>query len=145
MERLKGTTGLLMAAVGGAALGNILPTPADALVFHLRRKLRDKWTDGEITSKNYWGSEAAYYYLFNSSWWALVGLATFYTPGNVKDKLRTLLLLTGAGVVFSILYTNIKKDEKELLAEQNAYKTKLLSEVDPKEFENFIEELKNSK
>jgi hypothetical protein len=133
---LKGESGLLFAAVGGAVLGDLIPTPGDALAFHLQRKLRDKWSKGEITSKQYWGREALYYYTLNSTWWLLVGLATYYTPGETQKKIRTLLALTGAGIVFSVIYKNIKKDEAEKLAEKNALKQRLLENANAKDINN---------
>lgn len=138
----EGNTGLLLAAIGGAVLGDLTPTPGDALAFHLQRKLRDKWTKGEITSKQYWGKEALYYYTLNSSWWLLVGVATYYTPGNTRNKIRTLLALTGAGIVFSVLYKNIKKDEMEQLPEQNALKEKLLSKLNEQEYADGLANVK---
>jgi len=138
---LKGDMGLLIAAVGGAVLGDIIPTPGDALAFYMQRRLRDKWTKGEISAKKFWGHEALYYYTFNSVWWILVGVATFYTPGDARKKLRTLLALTGAGVVFSVLYKNISQDETENLVEKNAIKQKMYENADNEDISKYRKEI----
>jgi hypothetical protein len=61
----------------------------------------------------------------------LVGLATYFTPGDIKNKLKTLLILSGSGAVFAIIYKNIKKDELEKLAEINKQKEKLYNDTKP--------------
>jgi hypothetical protein len=127
---LTGNTGLLFASVGGAVLGNLIPTPGDALSFHMKRKLRDQWTKGEISSKEYWAREATYYYLFNSAWWLGVGIAAYYTPGDASKKLKTIFLVTGFGAALSVLFKNISNDEKEKLEQVNGIKQKLYENAD---------------
>lgn len=126
MEKiLKPETSVLYGALFGAVIGDLWPTPGDALMFYLTRKWRDQWTTGELTSKQFWAREAAGYYLLNSGWWALVGLVTYLTPGDYHKKLQTLLLLAGGGAVFAVLFKNIQKDEQEKLAEINKAKERL--------------------
>lgn len=110
-------TGLLYATLIGLVASDIIPTPGDALYFWLHKKIRDKWTRGEYTAKQYWIRESFYYYFLNSTWWALVGTAIYFTHGNYKNKLKTGIILAGAGVMISVLFKIIQKDENDKLAE----------------------------
>jgi hypothetical protein len=125
-------TGLLYAGMLGLILSDIIPTGGDAAYFYFHRKIRDKWAKGEYTSKQYWLREALAYYLLNSAWWAMVGAAVYFTPGNYKKKLQTGVILVGAGIAISVIAKNIGKDEKEKLAEINLEKEKLLTEKNGK-------------
>jgi len=129
---LKGDNGLLMATFAGLILSDIIPGPGDALYFHYNKKWRDQWAKGELTSRQYWGREAAAYYFFNSGWWTIVAVATMATPGKIENKLKTLIALTGAGFVVGVLIKNIKSDEANNLAEINQEKEKLYQEKNGK-------------
>jgi hypothetical protein len=125
---LKGDNGLLFAALAGLVLSDIIPTPGDALYFHYVKKWRDMWSAGKLTSRQFWTKEALAYYTFNSTWWLIVGFATFATPGKAQNKLKTLLALTGVGIVAGVLIKNVKSDEADQLAEKNLAKETLYSE-----------------
>ena len=131
-EILKGEKGVLFATLAGLVLSDIIPTPGDALYFYLNRKYRNEWTEGKLTSKQYWLRETLSYYTLNSSWWLLVGFATFYTPGTVQNKFKTFLALAGGGAVVGIIFKNIKKDEIENLSAINLEKENLYKEKNGK-------------
>lgn len=116
-------TGLLYATLVGLWLSDVLPTPGDAVYFYYTKKWRDQWSNGELTSKQYWFRQGAGYYLFNSTWWLLVGTAVYFTPGTFKDKMKIGLMLAGTGAVIGVFARNIKKDEEGKLAEINKAKS----------------------
>ena len=101
---------VLVAAMSGAIIGDILPTPGDALYFWDQQRLKKKLEAGQITSKQFWIKNAAGYYLYNSVWWAAVLGVVVLTKGDFDRKLKIGLGLVGVGAVGSIIYTNIKKD-----------------------------------
>jgi hypothetical protein len=141
----EGKTGLIYAASIGLVLSDIVPTPGDALYFYKHKQWRDKWANGEFTSKQYWMRELTGYYTFNSAWWLLVGVGTYFIPGDWKTKLKFLLAVSGAGLVFTVVYKNINNDQKDMLAEQNALKQKLINKLDGQELADGIDGLKNEK
>ena len=113
---------LLYAGLIGLIASDLIPTPADALFFFQERKLRDKWSRGEITPKQYWEKKAVSYYLYNPLWWAIVAGITVSIKGDATTKLKAMGGLIGAGAVIGVLYKNIKTDEAQLakdLAEIN--------------------------
>ena len=120
----EGKTGLIYAGMIGLIASDIIPTLGDALYFHKHKQWRDRWTKGELTSKQYWTRELLGYYTFNSGWWLLVGLAVYFTP-KYENKLKVGLGLIGAGAALSVIYKNIQKDEKDQLAQINAAKEKI--------------------
>ena len=115
-----------LSAIGGLIASDLIPTLGDALYFHKMRKLRDDWTNGRITPKQYWAREAIYYYTFNSAWWAIVGgTAYLLSGGDYKKGIKIGIGLLGAGAVVAVFVKNIQKDNKEGLQELQVLKTKL--------------------
>jgi hypothetical protein len=110
-------TGLLYAGLIGLIASDIIPGGGDAAYFYIHKKIRDKWTEGKYTSKQYWAREALIYYTLNAAWWTIIGTAVYFTPGNYKNKLKTGVLLIGVGIAVAVIVKNIEKDEKENLAE----------------------------
>lgn len=100
-------------AVGlGLLLSDIIPTPADAVVFWRQRVNKQKLEVGELTPKEYWVKETANYYLLNPLWWGGVLLATHYLGKDYKEKKNVLIGLVAAGAVIGVIAKNIKKDEE---------------------------------
>jgi hypothetical protein len=100
-------------AVGlGLLLSDIIPTPADAVVFWRQRVNKQKLEKGEFTPKQYWIKETTNYYLLNPIWWGGVLLATHYFGKDYKQKRNILLGLVAAGAVIGVVAKNIKKDEE---------------------------------
>lgn len=115
-----------LSAVGGLIASDLIPTLGDALYFHKMRKLRDDWSEGKITSKQYWGREAIYYYTFNSGWWIIVGTTAYLlSGGDYKKGIKIGIGLLGAGAVLAVFFKNIQKDDKEGLQQLQALKTEL--------------------
>lgn len=106
-------TALIYAGLLGLLLSDIIPTPADALVFKYQSKLKDQLEAKEITPKQYWLRDAAAYYFLNPIWWLIVILLVTNIKGDAERKLKFSLGIIAAGLVVSVIYTNIKKDEKK--------------------------------
>lgn len=106
-------TALIYAGLLGLLLSDIIPTPADALVFKYQSKLKDQLEAKEITPKQYWLRDAMAYYFFNPVWWIIVILLVTNIKGDAERKLKFSLGIIAAGLVVSVIYTNIKKDEKK--------------------------------
>lgn len=109
-----GQKGLVYAGALGLVVADIIPTPADAVYFHLNRYLRDLWKQGTITPQSYWFWETASYYSLNPIWWGLVFLILLSTGKTAQDKLKILLALIGSGAVVGVLYQNVKRDVAQL-------------------------------
>lgn len=107
-------TGAIYLSLIAAALGDFIPTPADAIYFNYQRKLKSRLNKGEITPKQYWVREAVAYYSSNSLYWLAVLGITYSVKGTATDKLKVALGLIGAGAVVGIIHRNIRLDEKEI-------------------------------
>lgn len=112
-------TGVLYASILGAVLGDIIPTPADAVYFLYERKLRIKLIDKTITPAQYWERTAFAYYILNPIWWLLVFLVTIAIKGDAKKKMSVMFAMIGAGAVIGVLARNIKKDNELLYPSSN--------------------------
>jgi len=123
---MKLTTPMLLGGLAGAVLGDIIPTPGDAVSFYLFKKNRDAWAKGELTSKQYWTRESLSYYLPNAIWWSVVALIAWNAGKNIETKLKLLTFIVGGGVVVSIIGKSIYDDEKQQLSEKNAKAHELL-------------------
>jgi hypothetical protein len=123
---MKITTPLIAGGIAGAILGDIIPTPGDAVSFHLFKKNRDAWAKGEITAKQYWLRENLAYYLPNAIWWGLVGVIVFNTGKDTESKLKILLGLVGGFAVVTLVMKHVYDDERLGLAELNAQAHELL-------------------
>ena len=115
-------TKTLYAVTIGLLLSDIIPTPADAVVFWRQRVNKQRLEKGEITPKEYWVKETANYYLLNPIWWGGVLLATHYFGKDYKQKRNILVGLIAAGAVVGVIVKNIKKDE-------DFYKKNVLTKV----------------
>ena len=105
----KNKKAILYTALISAAVGDILPTPADSLYFHLENKWIKQLNNKEITQQQYWTREALAYYGLNPLWWISVLGAIALTKGKIKNKLIVASSIVGAGAVISVLSNNIKK------------------------------------
>lgn len=115
-EGLKSDKGnaVLYAGLIGLVVSDLIPTPADAVVFTIEKKLRDRWKRGEISPAEYWRKKTLSYYLINPVWWAFVAGVTVSMKGDATKKLKVAGALIGSGAVLSVIYKNIQKDKKEL-------------------------------
>jgi len=105
---------ILYAGAIGLLLSDVIPTPADGLYFYLQQKNKAKLQAKEITPKQYWVRDAAYYYGLNPIWWGLVLGSLYLTKGDYTQKAKVGIALIAAGAVIGVLNKNIKKDEKLL-------------------------------
>lgn len=101
---------IVYATALGLIASDIIPTPADALYFEMEKKLRDKWTKGNISASKYWWYNAGIYYGLNPVWWALVMAAVIFTKGNYTKKAKVGIGIIGAGAVIAIIHKNIRQD-----------------------------------
>ena len=92
-------TGAIYAMISGMVLGNVLPSPSDALFFYKQKQLRDKWKKGELTAEKYWKLNTTYYYLFPMLYWLAVGAVIVSVKGDATQKIKLTALLVGGGVV----------------------------------------------
>lgn len=106
-------TALIYAGLFGLFLSDIIPTPADALVFKYQSKLKDQLEAKEITPRQYWLRDAAAYYFLNPIWWLIVILIVTNIKGDAERKLKFSLGIIAAGLVVAVIYKNIKKDEQK--------------------------------
>lgn len=100
-------------AVGlGLVLSDIIPTPADGLYFHIQQKNKENLEKGLITPSQYWTRDALAYYGLNPIWWlTVVGVSASF--GKTYEQKRNIgLSLMAGGLVFGVLYKNVKKDQK---------------------------------
>ncbi len=119
-------THLLYAGAIGLLLSDIIPTPADVIVFDQSQKNKLKLEKGEITPKQYWQRETFNYYAINPIWWSLVLAATVYLGTDFKQKRNILLGLIAGGAVIAVIHKNIKKDEEFYGTHQLVSKPNLL-------------------
>jgi hypothetical protein len=111
----------------GMALGNLIPTPSDALYMLYQTKLRDKWKRGLITPEQYWKRNAIGYYFIPFTWWVLLGAIVVNIKGTSEKKAKIALALIGSSAVVGLILKQIQKDNQEINTEDEA-KLKLLRE-----------------
>lgn len=102
---------LIYTALIAAALGDLIPTLADAVYFDQQQKQKQKLNDGVITPKQYWLTEAFLYYGLNPIYWLLIFLIVYNVKGDYHLKAKVALGIIAFGVVVFIIQKNIKKDE----------------------------------
>lgn len=103
---------LIYTAIITAAVTDLIPTPADGLVFLTQSKIKKQLQDGQITPREYWIRDAVAYYLYNPVWWILFGFAVVKFGHTTQDKVKIAIGLASAGAVVGILAKNIKTDEQ---------------------------------
>lgn len=101
---------LITVALIAAAIGDLVPTPADALYFSLEKKIRDQWKNGTINTRQYWTKQALYYYTLNPLYWLSILGLVYLTKGNFNQKVKLALGIVGTGAVAAVIYKNIQKD-----------------------------------
>ncbi len=105
---------IIITALIGAAIGDILPTPADGLYFFKQKQLNDQLAKGEITPRKYWIMDAVYYYSLNPLYWLILAFIVYAIKGDYHLKVKVLLVILAGGMVIGILAKNIKKDEQKI-------------------------------
>ena len=106
---------IIIAALIGAAIGDLLPTVADAIYFSKQQELGQKKDEGIITPREYWLKDTFYYYALNPIYWFLLALIFYYVKGDYHFKVKLLLVLLAAGLVIGVIGKNIKKDTARLI------------------------------
>jgi hypothetical protein len=108
-------TALIYTAILAAALGDILPTPGDALYFYIQENLKQKQAKGLLTPAEYWKYESISYYTSNFIWWmALLGIV-YASKGSFNHKLKIGAVVIGAGAVVGVIAKNIQREEDSKL------------------------------
>jgi hypothetical protein len=109
----------------GAWIGEIAPSPTDALDFYWERKWRMQLEAGEIDSKTYWRRISAKYYLLDSTYWLLILGIAIAIKGDIRKKATVVGGILGAGMAIGMIGKNIQKDtkyfEKYKLIEKDEY------------------------
>jgi hypothetical protein len=99
-------TALLYAALTGAVVGDILPTPATAWSYYRMKVLQKRKEDGSITQKELEEGIAQAYSIALPMWWiAVFGIIHFH-KGSFEDKAKLALMLVGGGAVVGALFKN---------------------------------------
>lgn len=102
---------LIYTALIAAALGDLIPTLADAVYFDQQQKQKQRLNAGEITPKQYWDTEALLYYGLNPIYWLLILLVVYNIKGDYRLKAKIVLGIIAFGVVVFVIQKNIKKDQ----------------------------------
>jgi hypothetical protein len=98
----------------GMALGNLLPSPSDAVFFSYEKKLRDKWKRGELTAKQFWIKNTASYYFIPFTYWALLAFIVVNIKGDYHKKLKVAGALIGAGIALGVILKMMQSDKTQL-------------------------------
>jgi hypothetical protein len=106
-------TAIVYAGAIGLLLSDIIPTPADAVVFYYQRKNRVAYENKTITAKQYWFNDLALYYGANPIWWLIVLGAVYATKGDYTAKLKVGVGIIAAGAIFAVVANNIKEDTEQ--------------------------------
>ena len=102
----------------GMAMGNLLPSPSDAIFFKVEKNLRDKWKRGELTAKQFWIKNTTAYYFIPFTYWALLAVIVVNIKGDYHKKLKYAGALVGAGVALGVILKMMQTDEKQLEKEE---------------------------
>ena len=105
-----GSEKIILVALLAAAVGDILPTPADAVYFNRQQRLNEKFDKGEITAKQKWMWDVFYYYALNPLYWLLLAFIVYAIKGDYHFKVKILLVLLAAGLVIGVISRNVKRD-----------------------------------
>lgn len=96
----------------GTVIGEIAPTPSDALDFFWERKWRVQLENGEIDAKTYWRRMTMKYYFLDASYWTLILMTAILVKGDIKKKATIVGGVVGAGMAIGVIGKNIQKDTK---------------------------------
>lgn len=104
--------GILYVAILAAALGELIPDPADAVYFSLDRKWRAQMEKEEIMPEQYWKRKSVAYFTLDFVWWMLILLIAVSIGGNIKTKALVVGGIVGGGALIGIIAKNIQKDKE---------------------------------
>jgi len=107
-----GENGALYIALLSAGVGNLLPSPADALIFWRQQVNTQKWVQGEITSTQKWQRELFWYYVSAPAWYGALFAGVYFFGKTTKQKLMIATAVIGGGAIIGVVANNIKKDDK---------------------------------
>lgn len=103
-------TALLYAALAGAVVSEVLPTPATAWAYFNMKVLQKQKAEGKITQKELEeGIGKAYAYALPVWWIAVFGIIHF-NKGGFEQKGKLALMLVGGGAVVGALFKNFVKN-----------------------------------
>lgn len=107
-----GENGALYIALLSAGVGNLLPSPADAIIFWRQQVNTEKWVKGEITSDQKWARELFFYYASAPIWYGALFAGVYFFGNTTKQKLMIATAVIGGGAIIGVVANNIKKDDK---------------------------------
>ena len=101
----------LILAVGLTAIvTDMIPTPADYFVFKAEQKNRERFEKGQITASQLWRRNAAWYYLANPAYWAILTAIVFAAGKDIDKKISVGIGLVSIGAIAGIMTQNVRKD-----------------------------------
>jgi|694.fasta_scaffold40654_8 hypothetical protein len=103
-------TALLYAAISGAVISDVLPTPATAWAYFRMKKLQKQKADGLITQKELEEGIAKGYAVALPAWWILVFAAVHFKKGSFEDRGKLAIMLVGSGAIFGALFKQYIKN-----------------------------------
>jgi hypothetical protein len=102
-------TALLYAALTGAVVSEVLPTPATAWAYYRMKVLQKQKADGKLNQKELEQKIGeAYAYALPVWWIAVFGIIHFH-KGNFQDKAKLAAMLVGGGAIVGALFKNYVK------------------------------------
>lgn len=102
-------TALIYAALTGAVVGDILPTPATAWAYYRMKVLQKRKEDGSLTQKELEEGIAKAYSIALPVWWVAVFGVIHFHKGGFEDKAKLALMLVGGGAVVGALFKQYVK------------------------------------
>src|SRR3989344_1229088 len=99
----RGVDGALYIALLAAALGNLLPSPADAWIFWRQRVDAQKWVNKEISSKQKWARGLTWYYTAAPVWYITLFAVVYFFGNTTKQKLMLATAIIGGGAIIGVI------------------------------------------
>jgi hypothetical protein len=103
-------TALLYAALTGAVVSEVLPTPATAWAYFRMKVLQKQKADGKITQEELEQKIGEAYAYALPIWWIVVFGAIHFHKGNFNEKAKLALALVGGGAVVGAFFKNYVKN-----------------------------------
>jgi hypothetical protein len=102
-------TAMLYAALAGAVISDIVPTPAMAWAYYRMKVLQKKKNDGQLTQKELEQEIGKAYAYALPAWWIGVFAVVHFNKGSFEDKAKLALMIVGGGAVVGALFKQYVK------------------------------------
>lgn len=102
-------TAMLYAALAGAVVSDIVPTPAMAWAYYRMKVLKKKNEDGQLSEKELEKEIGKAYAYALPAWWIGVFAVVHFHKGGFEERAKLALMIVGGGALVGALFKQYVK------------------------------------